>query len=276
MKTFAPLIAAALALSSIAGCSTETGTELTAEEQSAVCANPEGTNAAIAALATAITQELHRWQIKGDFYVYNGYNNQQMLGLTAAGLAACGGSCPMTSEILKYQDSRMDQKIIFGTVKLSSWSFASRLVTGYQNQVTCVNNGSCPFAAHVFSYNPATTTPGACDTLFTFPVGKPQSQGGGLLTTAQINQLNNALKWTSGNGPNPYIAFQPGVNTVTIDPGGNLNPPGQTTGSDVCQKTSMTNINGQACTCAANNVYSNGQLKNDDPNATKTYFCRQM
>jgi hypothetical protein len=276
MKTFAPLIAAAALLSSVAGCSTETSTELTAEEASAVCSNPEGTNAAIAALATAISQELHRWQIKSDFYVYNGYNSQQMLGLTSAGLAACGGSCPMTSEILKYQDSRMDQKIIFGTVKLSSWSFASRLVTGYGNQVSCQNNNQCPFVAHMFSYNPATTTPGACDTVFTFPVGKPGSQGGGPLTAAQVTQLSNALVWTSGNGPNPYIAFQSTASTASIDPGGNLNPPGQTTGSDVCQKTSMTNINGQPCTCAANNVYSNGQLKNDDPLATKTYFCRQM
>jgi len=274
MKTFASLIVAAAALSSVAGCSTETGTELTAQEQSAVCANPEGTNAAIAALATAISQELHRWQIKTDFYVYNGYMSQQMLGLTAAGLAACGGSCPITSEILKYQDARMDQKIVFGTVKLSSWAFASRLVTGYGNQVSCQNNNQCPFQAHVFSYNPATTTPGACDTLFTFPVSKPA--GGGALTAAQIAQLSNGLVWANGNGPNPYIAFQSSANSVTIDPGGNLNPPGQTTGSDVCQKTSMTNINGTPCTCAANNVYSNGQLKNDDPNATKTYFCRQM
>src|SRR6478752_9622527 len=173
MKTFASLIVAAAALSSVAGCSTETGTELTAQEQSAVCANPEGTNAAIAALATAISQELHRWQIKTDFYVYNGYMSQQMLGLTAAGLAACGGSCPITSEILKYQDARMDQKIVFGTVKLSSWSFASRLTTGFDNQAACQRNNQCPFVPHVFSYNAAATTPGACDTLFTFPVAKP-------------------------------------------------------------------------------------------------------
>jgi hypothetical protein len=276
MKTFAPLIAAALALSSIAGCSTETSDEMTAEEIASVtvCANPEGTNAAIAALTTAISQELHRWQIASDFYEYRGANYQLMLGLTSAGLAACGGSCPMTSEILKYQDSHLDQKIIFGNVKLSSWSFASRLTTGFENQVTAQRAGRAPFPAHAFGVS--TSAPGACDTLFTFPVAKPASAGGGNLTAAEIGQLNNALLWTTGNGPNPYIAFQVGANTVSVDPGGNLNPPGQTTGSDVCQKTSMTNINGQPCTCAANNVYANGQLKNDDPLATRTYFCRQM
>jgi hypothetical protein len=248
---------------------------MTAEESSAVCANPEGTNAAIAALATAISQELHRWQITTDFYEYRGYNYQLMLGLTPAGLAACGGSCPVTSEILKYQDSRMDQKILFGSTRLSSWSFASRLTTGFENQVVCQRAGRCSFAAHVFSYDPANTTAGACDTLFTFGVAKPANQGGGTLTTAEISGLSNALIWTTGNGPNPYIAFQPGANSVTIDPGGNLNPPGQTTGSDVCQKTSLTNITGQTCTCATNNIYSSGKLRNDDPLASKTYFCRQ-
>ena len=273
MKLFAPLMFAAVAMSSVAGCSTEMSSEMTAEDQAAVCANPEGTNAAIAALATAISQELHRWQIPTDFYIYRGYQNQAMLGLTAAGKAACGGSCPMTENILAAQDSRMDNKIIFSGTRLSSWSFASRLVTGYENQKICVNNGSCAYAAHVFSYNPAMTQPGACDTLFTFPVTKP---GGAALTQAQITGLNNGLKWTSGNGPNPYIAFQAGAGTVTIDPGGNLNPPGQTTGSDVCQKASLSSLNGTPCTCATLNIYSNGQLKNDDPITPKTYYCRQM
>jgi hypothetical protein len=274
-KTFA-LIAAA-AMSSIAGCATEAAPEMTAEDSAAVCENPEGTNAAIAALAVAISQELHRWQITSDFYVYTGYQNQRMLGLTQAGKNACGGSCPLTENILAFQDVRMDQKIVFNGVKLSSWSFASRLVSGYEKQVTCKQGGWCPFEwNHMFGYNPATTQPGACDTLFTFTVTKPGSMGGGPLTQAQINSLNNALVWTAANGPNPYIAFQAAAGTVTIDPAGNLNPPGQTTGSEICQKASLTNLNGTPCTCAAYNIYSNGQLQNNDPLTPKTYYCRQF
>jgi len=276
MKMFAPLILAAAALSSLAGCSTEASTEPTAEDRAAVCANPEGTNAAIAALAVAVSQELHRWNVTTDFYVKTGYNNQQVLALTQAGLNACGGSCPITSDILGMQDSRMDQKVVFNGVKLSSWSFASRLVSGYGNQVSCQRNNQCPFVAHMFGYNSATTSPGACDTLFTFTVGKPGSQGGGPLTAAQVTQLSNALVWMSGNGPNPYIAYQSTASTVTIDPTGNLNPPGQTTGSEICQKLSLSNINGTPCTCAANNVYSNGQLVNDQYLTPKTYYCRQF
>jgi hypothetical protein len=249
---------------------------MTAEESAAVCENPEGTNAAIAALATAMSQELHRWEILSDFYVYRGYNNQSMLGLTQAGLNACGGSCPLTKEILSYQDTRMDQKIVFNGVKLSSWSFASRLVTGYENQRVCQTAGRCTYAFHTFGYNSATTSPGACDTLFTFTVGRRPSMGGGALTAAEVAGLANALVWTTGNGPNPYIAFQSTASTVTIDPTGNLNPPGQTTGSEICQKVSLSNISGTPCTCAANNIYSNGQLKNDDPLTARTYYCRQM
>jgi hypothetical protein len=277
MKFFAPLLIAAAAISSLAGCSSQATTEVTAEDTAAVCANPDGTNAGIAALAVAMSQELHRWNLTSDFFIYRGYNYQEMLGLTQAGLNACGGSCPITQEILNMQDSRMDQKIVFNGVKMSSWNFASRLVTGYRNQVACQNGGSCPyFVKHMFGYNSATTSPGPCDTLFTFTVTQAGSVGGGPLTADQISQLKNALVWTAPTGINPYIAFQSTAGTVSIDPTGDLNPPGQTTGSEICQKLSLTNINGTPCTCAANNVYSNGQLRNDQPLTPKTYYCRQM
>jgi hypothetical protein len=274
MKKFAPFIITAAAMASLAGCAAESGgqAQMTAEDQAATCTNPEGTNAAIAALATAISQEMHRWQLTTDFYEYRGYNYQLMLGITAAGKAACGGDCFFTQNILNMQDSRMDQKVIFDGTRLSSWSFASRLTTGFDNQVTCQRNNQCPFVAHMFGANP-TIAPGACDTVFTFPV---TSTSGAALTSTQVTQLGNALLWTKGNGPNPYIAFQPTASTVSIDPTGQLNPPGQSTGSDVCQKASRTNINGTPCTCAANNVYSNGGLKNDDPGTPNTYYCRQM
>jgi len=275
---------AAVAMSSVAGCSVETGApnEMTAEDEAAVCANPEGTNAAIAALATAITQELHRWEITTDFYVKVGYNNQQMLALTSAGLAACGGTgCPLTSNILTYQDSRNDLKIVFGGVKLSSWSFASRLVSGYGNQKSCMAGRWCPYVPHVFgwkpdgTYNNFTYQTAACDVLFTFPATKPASANHAALSASELSGLNNALIWTKANGDNPYIAFQTGASTVSIDPGGNLNPPGVATGTDVCQKASMVNINGNPCTCAARGISSNGVLKNDDTGLPLTYFCRQ-
>ncbi len=285
MKKFAPVAMTLAAVASLAGCAAEPGSQaqMTAEDQAAMCSNPEGTNAAIAALATAITKELHRWQILTDFYEYRGYNNQLMLGLTSAGLQACGGTgCPETQNMLALQDSRMDQAVVFNGTKLSSWSCASPLPTGYEHQRACTSNRQCPFVAHVFGYQNGqwvqpTTAPGACDTMFTFPVSAPVSAGGAPLTSTQVAQLSNALIWTSGNGPNPYIAFQPTASTVSIDPTGQMNPPGQQTGNDVCNIYSPdVNLNGQPCTCAANNITSNGQLKNDKPMTRSTFYCRQM
>ena len=275
MKMFAPLLAAAVALSSIAGCSSQTAPEMTAEESAAVCANPNGTNAGIAALAVAISQELHRWNITSDFSIVT-VNYQERLALTQAGKNACGGSCPITSEILAMQDPSLDQKVVFNGVKMSSYNFASRLVTGYRNQVTCQQNNNCPFlTSHMFGFNSATTKPGSCDTLFTFTVTKNYTTGHGPMTAAQISQLSNALVWTAPTGINPYISFQSTASTATIDPTGNLNPPGQTTGSEICQKLSLSNINGTPCSCAANNIYSNGHLQNMQPLTPKTYYCAQ-
>ena len=285
MKKFSPFMIAAVAMGSLAGCASETGSphEMTAEDSAAVCDNPDGSNAAIAALATAIAQELHRWNITSDFYAYTGYAGQMMLGLTQAGLNACGGSCPMTQNILALQDSRMDLKVVFDGTKLSSWTFASRLYSGYQKQQTCQQGGWCPFVTgHVFGWTPSgaytnfTTAAGACDTVFTFGVTKNAAGNHALLNSTEMSQLNNALVWTAANGANPYIAFQNTASTVSIDPTGQLNPPGQQTGAEICQKFSVSNINGAPCTCSANGVYANGQLKNDQSLTPMTYFCRQM
>src|SRR5262249_9598792 len=155
------------------------------------------------------------------------------------------------------------------------------LVTGYYNQKSCQQNNQCPFVQHVFgwqsdgTYNGVTTAPGACDTVFTFNANLPSAQNHAPLTSAQLSQLSNALVWTTGNGPNPYIAFQSGASTVSIDPTGQLNPPGQTTGAEICQKFSVSNINGTPCTCSANGIYANGQLGNIYPQTPMTYFCVQ-
>src|SRR5262249_52831026 len=149
------------------------------------------------------------------------------------------------------------------------WSFASRLVTGYNNQKTCQQNNQCPFVTHVFgwkpdnTYNNFTTAPGACDTMFTFGVNRPTAQNHATLTVAESNGLKNALKWTEGNGPNPYTAFQATASTVSLDPTGQVNPPGQDTGAEICQKAVRTGtLNGTPCTCA-DRAITNGQLIND-------------
>jgi len=278
MKKFAPLVITAAAMA-FAGCSAETGTPSamqTAQDTQATCANPEGTNAAIAALTEAITHELHRWQITTDFYVGTGTNNQQVLKLTSAGLQACGGSCPETQNMLSFQDSTMDQTLIMDGTRVSSWSYASRVVTGFGNQVSCQRNNQCPFPAHVFGFRNGawvqpTVAAGACDTLFTHVVSAP---GGAALTATQVGQLKNALVWTTGNGPNPYIAYQSTASTVSIDPSGGVNtpstPPGGVYGCNPFDNT--MNLTGLACTCDTTGI--TGVLKQTKPVAQPNqYYC---
>jgi len=274
MNRFAPIIAAVLACS-FAGCamdSTDTASGEQVEEQAAVaCSNADGTNGMTAALVVAAARDMHRWQLTTDFYEFRGFQNQLMLGITAAGLAACGsGGCPTVANILAFQDSRLDQKAVIAGTKLSSWALASRLTAGFDKQKACNQGGWCPFVAHQFAAS-SSITAGNCNTssLFTFPVTKP---GGAALTAADVAKLNNALTWTTANGTDPFVQFASTATSVTVgDVGGMV--PGQSEPGP-CQQFSLTNINGTACACAATGVTA-GKLKNDQALAPKTYFCRK-
>jgi len=249
MKKFAPLMIAAAAMSTLAGCVAESGDvasdEMVGQDSEASCANREGTNAMIALLANAMAKELGRWEALTDFETYRGYNNQLMVRVKAG--APCANSCITVNSLLAFQDSRLDQKFVFADgTKLSSWSFASRLTTGIDNQKTCKQNNNCPYEAHKLTYQ--SNVPGACDTLSTYLAQKPA--GGNLANAAN---LKNALKFTEGNGPNPYIAFSSTASTSTIDPG-NETEPGSTSGTIYgCTKFNPTSasplLDNAACSC---------------------------
>jgi hypothetical protein len=275
MKKFAPLIIAA-AVTSFAGCameSSDVASNEQSEEQAAVaCSNADGTNGMIAALAVALATDMHRWNVLTDLFEFRGFNNQLMLGITAAGKAACGGTnCPTVANILAFQDSRLDQKAVIAGTKLSSWALASRLTAGWDKQKACQQpNGWCLFQGHQFAAA-SSINAGNCNTsaLFSFPASKA---GGGALTAAQIAALNNALVFTTANGTDPFVQFTSNTTSVSVgDVGGMV--PGQAEPGP-CQQFSISNINGTACSCAATGV-TTGQLKNDQSLAPNTYFCRK-
>jgi len=274
MKHCVPFVFAVAALG-FAGCSMEANdvasNEQVDQQAATACSNPDGTNGMMAALATAIATDLHRWQVLSDFYEFRGFNNQLMLGLTSAGKAACGGNCPTVANILAFQDSRLDQQAVIAGTKLSSWSFASRLTAGFDKQKACQQPGGwCPFVAHQFAAA-SSIAAGSCNTsaTYTFPVSKP---GGGTLPPADVTALSNALVWTTANGANPFVAFASTPTTVAVgDVGGFV--PGQSEPGP-CQQFSTTNISGTACSCAATGVTA-GKLKNDQTLAPNTYFCRK-
>lgn len=61
-------------------------------------------------------------------------------------------------------------------------------------------------------------------------------------------------------GPNPLIAFQSTATTVTIDPTGQL-------------KVQHDEHQWNMCTCAAQNIYIGGYLRNNVRQVPMTYFC---
>lgn len=238
------------------------------------CTNPEGTNAMIAALAVSIGRELGRWQIPTDFMIVRGTYNQEMLQLTNTGMQQCysrGNQCQNTKALLAFQDARYDQMLEFpGNQKLSSWSYAARLVSGYREQVTCesrpsnnpyqVNN--CPAEQHKLTH--IGSFPGGCDTYHSFRATAPS---GAPLAAPAL--LKNKLLWAGRD--NPYIAFQSSGDVVSIDPVYGLIDVDNTTSgscSPVCSRVSTSNVAGQCCSC-------NGRAGRFSASPTPNmYLCR--
>lgn len=202
--------------------------------------------------------------------MYTGYGDRQMLGLTSAGLAQCGGSCPLTTALLTLQDQRTDMTVVLGSAVLDSAAFASRLISSFAEQQACVANGQCPYEAHVLDIE--LQTPQSCGNLDTFLVSAPG--GGNLINPAN---LENALYWTTDNGPNPLINFQSTASTVRIDPSGVLNPLGDPQQlQPVCSFSSPdVNLTGSPCVCTTTGVTS-GMLVNDRILTPHTYYCRSI
>lgn len=253
MRKIVSLFAAAVAVTSLAaGCSAEVNTQEDIDANSApYCSNPEGTNAMIAALAASVGRELHRWQVTTDMYEYRGYYNQLMLGLTPTGLAQCSNGCANTLALLAMQDPRNDGQLKFpGGVTLSSYSYASRLTAGWENQRTCDSRpdnhqgDNCPAEAHRLTQ--VNQYAGGCSEVFNYNATTPY--GGPLMQPAQ---LKNKLLWAGGTS-NPYLQFSWNGSQVQIDPTAGLNDGDYTMSgscSSACSKFSVGNLTGSCCSC---------------------------
>jgi hypothetical protein len=300
MKKIASFVSLALATTAFAaGCSYDVeSAEEVANTEEAACANPEGTNLMLASLATAMANELHRWDIVNDFEIYRGANYQEMLRLSTKGKAICGSNCFNIEALLSLQDSKNDQKIRFtdGT-KLNSWTFASRLTAGWKEQKTCQDraaNGNINACSSEFHYLTLQTSgPSSCGpqaALNTYKAEKGQSNGlanlGGNLSYP--DQLRKKLVWADKDSPikdsagkpiNPYLQFAviSGGQAIEVDPDWCMNggcPPVQEPGAcanQFCSKTSMVNLSGQCCSCQQPTGVLNGTLvKGTGP----VYYCQ--
>ena len=276
IASFVSLTLAAVGLAS--GCAVDVQDEAldVGAGDEAVCNNVDGTNAMLASLASVMAVEFGRWQITQDLVVGVGTNNQQILKIKDKSKCLDGGKCARTQWILDWQNSQYDQQYVFkGGQKLNSWTFASRLVAGFGNQLTCDNRGfgdanGCRIGEKIGNtwygvshfLNKTSAVPTTCDgvdqglELWTYSAVRGKSDGtignpGGTpapLPAGGANELRKKLIWatngaTSPNmtSPNPYLVFSsPDNMTVVIDPGGDNGeqpPPPAQVCDDKCQGT---------------------------------------
>ena len=213
----------------------------------ALCANGDGVNSAMAALAVAAAKELGRWNPTVDFAP--GTAAPWYTTLTATGKARCSdGKCWQTQAILDLQKAPPNA-VKFGSIVLNANNLVSTLTARWNEQKNCELRGgtgdtNCTAEQHKLAFK--SSAPGACDTVFTF---NATNTSGGALVNA--NQLKNKLMFV-GYPSNPYLSFTSTGTTVSIDPTYGLNPDGTTssgTCSAACTKVSATSVAGSCCSC---------------------------
>jgi len=214
------------------------------QHQEALCANGDGVNSAMAALAVATAKELKRWQPSTDFTVSNG-----ALALSSTGRSQCSdGRCWNTQAVLDLQRAPLNT-VRFGSVTFNADNFRSRLVAELNEQKVCearpgTQAANCPAEAHKLTFK--SQQAGACDTVFTFDATTPT--GAPLINPAQ---LKNKLIYV-GYPENPYLAFNSTGSTVSLDPTLGLNEGGATSAgscSSTCLKITSSDVTGQCCMC---------------------------
>jgi hypothetical protein len=259
----------------VSACSLEPASpEDVGTSSEAVCANPDGTNAFLAALASSTGRETGRWLPSRDFQ-WNSSTGK--LELSTYGKKRCAdGKCFNTQELLNMQSDAATNMVVFpGGSKLNASSLRSRLQANLNAQSVC--NGrpdnhtgdDCPVEMHQLTLNH--TAPGPCDKFFVFNA----TQTDGVTPLAEPAQLKNQLimfGYADGSGGNPYLSFQSNGSTVSIDPTLGLNEgDGSTTGSctAACTLISATSVVGQCCSCnGATTTYSRSAW------SASTYLCR--
>ncbi|MES1179548.1 MAG: hypothetical protein ABUL62_34850 [Myxococcales bacterium] len=244
-------------------------------DQALWCANQDGTNAYMAALAAATGREIGRWLPTRDFQ-WN--SSTWKLELSSYGKRRCEDRfCFNVQELLNMQNPAANNLVVFpGGDKLNTQILSQRLKATWDRQVTCNNRpdnhkgDDCPTEYHELTLTKIAS--GACDKMFTFKA--TATDGTSMLK--QPSQLKNQLTFlgynTDPNNNNPYLAFQSTASTVSIDPTVGLNEGDATSSgscSAACTMISSTSVAGHCCSC-------NGVTKtySRSPFSASTYLCR--
>jgi hypothetical protein len=235
----------------------------TAEQALHNCANPDGTNAVMAALAVAAGHELGRWRAGLDFEV-----SGSMIRLTSGtgsdgkprGKSRCsGGACPQTEALLALQNDYATNVYVQAestTTKtlVNPPALRSRMVAKLQEQINKDRDAKdgdtyqIPKTAHTLTGNGIATL-GGCGPHYKFKVAFDA-------TTTNPKPLPVQLKWSLSfaDQQNGWVDFRDlGGNVVAVDPTYGLNEQDTSSAAScamACTKISTTNIAGACCSCS--------------------------
>jgi hypothetical protein len=256
-------------------------TELGSLEQALhSCANPDGTNAVMAALAVAVGHELGRWRSVLDFE-----SAGSVIRLTSGtgsdgkprGKSRCsGGVCPRVEALLSLQNSNATNVYLQAETSTSltlvnPGALSSRMIAKFSEQVNIdrdARDGDLnqpPKTAHSLT-GAGITTLGGCGPHYKFNVAFAATP-----TTAKPAQLRRTLGFADEQ--NGWVDFRDlGNNVVAVDPTYGLNDEDTTsTGSctAACTKVSTTNIAGACCSCGGvNKTFKRSAF------STSVYLCQ--
>jgi len=241
--------------------STENMSLGTIEQGLMSCANPDGANAAMAALVVAVAQDLGRWQTGKDFV--QGYNAGEIVALSSGsdadgpkGKSRCAdGKCARVQAILDMQLDAAANKVYFqgsGSTKvlLNPQALRTRMLSKWREQVSYdgrSKDGDAtvpPLEKHQLAF--VSAAKGGCDTNFTF-----KATG----TTGAALKYPGQLKWKVAFGDinNPYINFANlGNGNISVDPTYGLNEDASSSAGSctaACTKITATSVAGQCCSC---------------------------
>jgi hypothetical protein len=246
------------------------------------CANPDGTNAVMAALAVASGHELGRWRAGLDFEV-----SGSVIRLTSGtgsdgkprGKTRCSGAvCPRTEALLAMQNDTatgvyVQAETSTTRVLVNPSALRSRMVAKLQEQITKDRDAKdgdtyqIPKAGFTLT-GAGITTLGGCGPHYKFNVKFDT-------TTTNPKPVPAQLKWSLSfaDQQNGWVDFRDqGGNVVAIDPTYGLNDEDTTTSGSctvACTKVSTTSVADACCSCGG----VSKKFKKSTFNAN-TYLCQ--
>ena len=247
------------------------------------CANPDGTNAVLAALAVAAAQDLGRWNAGVDFDVAG-----DRIALASGtgpdgkpkGSSRCGGNCRRIAPLLALQNDNATGVYVQGEtsntkVLVNPSALRSRMKAKLEEQRTVDVNAKdgtlnlAPKTGHSLTANGTASNLGGCGPHFKFNVAFDATT-----TTPKPVPAQLRYKLYFADQANGWVDFRDlGNNVVAIDPTYGLNEGSTSTAGSceiACTKVSpSSNLANVCCSCGGVN-----KTFKQSPFSTAVFLCQ--